>query len=413
VGYLRLMKQQKLKIAILSIHSSPLGPMGAKDTGGMSTYLCGLSRALGEAGHQVDIYTRAVKEANNSITSLYHNVRLISIVDGLGSLTKYELEPHAYLISDQIETYWRKEKLQYNVLFSHYWISGLVGRQLKLKFQLPHLMMFHTLGRAKNELCPGESEPPIRLKVEAELAESADLLVVAAESERQRLLEYFKLNLERVQVLAAGIDRSIFKPLDYWAAKDKLGLGSEKVILALGRLEPVKGFNLLLNATALIDPAFPLKIVIVGGDERGGDLTADLKKKAARLNLAAKVIFTGRVSYESLPDFYNAAAVTVLPSYYESFGLVALESLACCTPLVAGPVGVIPELVAVPGSENYVYLVSERSPALWAEKISEVISKPSGLSPLVGTEHLLDPYHWSKAAERLAEICRRLNKNTL
>ncbi len=404
--------RKQLKFAILSIHSSPVGLLGTKDTGGMSTYLLGLSRALADNGHQVDIYTRATTGINNSITTLYPNVRLILIADGLGSLTKYALRNHAGSIADRIKAFWQQGQLQYDLLFSHYWISGLVGCHLKLKCGLPHLLMFHTLGRAKNELCSGESEPPIRLQAEEELAGSADLLVVAAQSERQRMLEYFRLKPEKIQVVTAGIDRAIFSSLDHRAANHSLDLGSDQLILAVGRLEPVKGFDLLLEAAALIKPA-AFKAVIVGGDQRDRHFEAALKQKAARLNLNAQLLFAGPVDYANLPDYYRAAAVTVIPSCYESFGLVALESLSCGTPVIAGPVGVIPELAAIPGSESYVHLIANRSPKLWAEKIRELINK----APWTGSETYLDDlfaiYNWTAAAKRLTDIIHTLNEDQL
>ncbi len=404
--------QNKLKIAILSIHSSPLGALGTKDTGGMSTYLLGLTEALGASGHLVDIYTRALTGTNNQVVEVSTNVRLISINDGLNLLNKYELAQHANLLSEMIDDFSHHHNLHYDLLFSHYWISGLVGQLLQSKWQLPHLLMFHTLGRAKNELCPGESEPLERLAVEEKLALNADLLIVATQSERKRLLNYFSLDPNRIQVIPVGIDRHHFRPLDRSSAKEKIGIGTEKIILSVGRLEPVKGFDLLLAAAALIDPVFDLKVVIVGGDDQNRDLEADLKKTADRLKLTDRVIFAGRAAYDSLPYYYNAAAVTVIPSYYESFGLVAIESLACNTPLIAGPVGVILELAALPGSESHIHLVPERNPALWAAKIKEVLSAPQ-LIAKEDANHLLEGYSWPAAAKRFADISRSIIKNAL
>ena len=406
------MTQKHLKIAILSIHSSPLGALGTKDTGGMSTYLLGMTEALGAAGHLVDIYTRAVAGTNHQVTEVSTNVRLISINDGLGPLNKYELAQHVNPLSEMIDDFRQIHNLDYSLLFSHYWISGLVGQQLQSKWQLPHLLMFHTLGRAKNELCPDEKEPPERLEAEEKLALGADLLIVAAWSERERLLNYYSIDPDRVQVIPVGVDRNLFRPLDRSFAKQKIGLGAENIVLSIGRLEPVKGFDLLLAAAALIDPDVDFRVVIVGGDDQGRDLEEDLKKTADRLKLTDRVVFAGRAAYESLPYYYNAAAVTVMPSYYESFGLIALESLACNTPLIAGPVGVIPELADIPGSESLVHLVPERNPAIWAEKIKQVITSPP-LNAEAAAEHLLNRYSWPVAAERFAAICHSIIENRL
>jgi D-inositol-3-phosphate glycosyltransferase len=402
----------KLKIAILSIHSSPLGAQGTQDTGGMSTYLLGLTKALGASGHLVDIYTRALTGNNLKVTDLFTNVRLISLNDGLGPLNKYALAQSANKQAAQIDYFSQQHNLNYDLIFSHYWVSGLVGQQLHVKWQLPHLLMFHTLGRAKNDLCPGEDEPLARLAAEEKLALGADLVIVAARSERERLLNYYPLDPDRVQVIPVGLDRHLFRPLDSPAAKEKIGIKADKIILSVGRLEPVKGFDLLLAAAAFLDPAVDFKVLIVGGDERGRDLKADLKKTANRLHLTDRVVFAGHAAYENLPYYYNVAAVTVIPSYYESFGLVALESLACNTPLIVGPVGVIPELVEDPVSVGLVHLVSERSPALWAAKINEVLSAPHPFAK-DGAGHIPGGFSWPAAAKRFADLSRNIMKNAL
>jgi len=406
--------QNKLNIAFLSIHSSPLGALGAKDTGGMSTYLLGMTEALGTAGHLVDIYTRAVAGTNSEVTVMSANVRLIAINDGLGRLNKYELALHTNAISETIEIFRQQHNNHYDLVFSHYWISGLVGQQLQAKWRLPHLLMFHTLGRAKNELCPGESEPLERLAAEKELAFRADLVIVAAQSEKERLLNYYSLEPSRIQVIPIGIDRKLFRPFSRSVAKQKAGLGAaEKIILAVGRLEPIKGFDLLLAVAACIDPAVDFKVVLVGGDDQGKDLAGDLKKTAGWLNLSDRVVFAGRAAYDFLPYYYNAAEVTVIPSYYESFGLVALESLACNTPVIAGPVGVIPELAKIPGSDSYLHLVAERSPALWADQISWIIASSPHDDPATGAGRLLKPYSWPVVAESFIETCRSVLNNKL
>ncbi len=404
--------KNKLKIAILSIHSSPLGALGTKDTGGMSTYLLGLTKALGLSGHMVDIYTRAVAGTNHHVTEVSTNVRLISINDGLGPLCKYELADHAHPLAEIIEDFSQQNNLHYDLLFSHYWISGLVGQQLQTKWQLPHLLMFHTLGRAKNELCPGEKEPLERLEAEEKLAFGTDLLIVASQSERERLINYYSLDPDRVQVIPVGIDRNLFRPLDRSFSKEKIGLGTEKIILSVGRLEPVKGFELLLAATALIDQTLEYKVVIVGGDDQSNDLEEDLKKTADRLKLTDRIVFAGRAAYEVLPYYYNSAAVTVIPSFYESFGLVVLESLACNTPVVAGPVGVIPELAEISGSESHILVVPERNPVLWADLIREAITT----EPIIAgaaADHLLKKFSWTFAAECFTDICHSLIENRL
>ncbi len=397
-----------MRLAVLSIHSSPLGRAGSKDTGGMSTYLRGLSTALGQRGHRVDLFTRDA--GRNEITGVAPNVRLVCPGDGLGRLDKKELYPHCPAVAESIDRFSSLDDGGgYDYIFSHYWLSGVVGRILQERWNIPHLLMFHTLGRAKNEACPGEKEPWLRLETEAELARECDLLVTAAERERERIVEYYGLERGKVILVPCGIDRSLFYPFDQKGcleAKQQAGGRSEgKTILAVGRIEPVKGFDLLLEAASLLPAEDDFEIFIAGGDHKSKVLTAALKEKAGALGLGGKINFTGVVGYDRLPAYYNAADVTVIPSYYESFGLVALESAACGTPVVASPVGVLPELVARDSACGT--LVEERDPVKWAAAIHRTYTGKVRKSSR-DLDAVLAPYSWPEAAVKLESALRSL-----
>jgi D-inositol-3-phosphate glycosyltransferase len=215
-----------------------------------------------------------------------------------------------------------------------------------------------------------------------------------------------------VRVISCGINSRMFRQLDRDWATAQCGFGSKKTALAVGRLEPVKGFDLLLRAAALVDGNEDFMMVIVGGDNSSGDRGAALKSLTAELKLVDKVVFAGRVDYERLPLYYNAATVTVIPSCYESFGLVALESLACNTPLVAGPVGVIPELLKLPGGDNHIHLVNGRHPAVWAGEISGALAVSEPAQGISSAE-LLAPFSWTSAAARLVDVCHMALGNKL
>jgi len=399
-----------MRLAVLSIHSSPLGRAGSKDTGGMSTYLRGLSTALGQRGHRVDLFTRGSGSARNEIIGVAPNVRLVCPGDGLGRLDKTELYPHCPAVAESIDRFSRLDGGGgYDCIFSHYWLSGVVGRILQERWNIPHLLMFHTLGQAKNEACPGENEPRLRLETEAELARDCDLHVAAAERERGRIVEYYDLEREKVILVPSGIDRSLFYPFNQagcleakqWAG----GRPEGKTILAVGRIEPVKGFDLLLEAASLLPAEDDFEIIIAGGDHKSRVLTAALKEKAGALGLGGKINFAGVVEYDRLPVYYNAADVTVLPSYYESFGLVALESAACGTPVVASPVGVLPELVARDGACGT--LVGERDPVKWAAAIRRAYTS-KGRKSSRDLDAVLAPYSWPEAAVKLELALRSL-----
>ena len=391
-----------MRLAILSIHSSPMGRAGSKDTGGMSTYLRSLSSALGRKGHQVDLYTRRPNSGRERVENLEANVRLIYPGDGLAELDKNHLYSHCPAVADSIDRFSRLEKINYDFIYSHYWLSGISGRLLKKRWNKPHLIMFHTLARAKNELCPGEKEPQLRLETEAELARDCDLVVTAAESEKRRILNYYNLSIKKTALIPCGIERSVFHPINEKCRLDsKLHKGAQasgKTILAVGRIEPVKGFELLIEAVSLLPSEDDFKVVIIGGEGSGRAPLAALKDKVFDLGLSDRVFFTGVVEHSCLPFYYNAADITVIPSYYESFGLVALESIACGTPVIASPVGGVPELV---GQNNaFGCLVKGRDPVSWAAAIRKLYTKSKPI-PHTALETGLTPYSWPDAAEKL------------
>ena len=397
-----------MRIAILSIHSSPLGRAGSKDTGGMSIYLRGLSLALGSRGHRVDLYTRKAGSAEDTVQQVGPGVRLICPGDALGELDKNRLYAHCPAVAESIDRFMLREQLEYDVIFSHYWLSGVAGTILKQRRQVPHVIMFHTLGRAKNESCPGENEPQLRLEKEAELARDCDLIVAAAGLEKKRLQEYYSLSFDKVAIVPSGIDRSSFypyEPKERLEAKIEAGSSkAAKTILAVGRLEPVKGFELLLEAVSLLPAEDNYEVVIIGGEGKNEARLASLQEKARALGLGGRVSFKGVIEHERLPLYYNAADITVIPSYYESFGLAALESVACGTPVAGSPVGVLPELVG--GNCAFGVLVEGRDPAAWAAAIRRV----SGLKPISGKalEDALAPYSWPEAASRLEAVLSAL-----
>lgn len=398
-----------MRIAMLSIHSSPLGRAGSKDTGGMSIYLQGLASALGRRGHRVDLFTRKPNQGEDEVRQLEQNVRLICPGDGLGELDKHSLYPHCPAVAESIDRFKCSEQGWYDSIFSHYWLSGVVGRILKKRWKLPHLLMFHTLGRAKNETCPGEKEPSLRLELEAELALECDLVVASSTLEKERVVDYFALSPEKVALIPCGVARDFFYPFTPEKRRGaKLQVGSSpagKTILSVGRIEPVKGFDLLVDAASLLPAEDDFELIIAGGDGKSSALMADLKERVYEAGLAKRVRFSGVVEHSLLPVYYNAADITVLPSYYESFGLTALESLACGTPVAASPVGIVPELIG-PNS-GFGILLDNRSPAAWAAAIRRAYTGMPPISP-AALEAGLAPYSWPEAAAGLESALKSL-----
>ena len=333
------MLKAKLRIAMLSVHSCPQGQLGGRDTGGMNVYVRELSLALGRLGHQVDIYTRAHDTRDDQIYHPYPNVRLIHINAGgvrdMGKLVQYRHLPD---FASNLEDFTRSHHLGYDLIHSHYWLSGQVGQWLSQSWQVPNLVMFHTLGLIKNRLAIGDKESDLRLQTEQELVSNCHHIITATTREKDDLVIHFQALPEKITVIPCGINLELFQPLPESYARNQLGLKGDKVILFVGRIEPLKGIDRLLAATSRLKDSRP-KLIIIGGDDSSQPEVARLTALSQELGISESVSFPGSVPQSKLPLYYSAADACVIPSFYETFCLVILESLACGTPVVSTDVG--------------------------------------------------------------------------
>ncbi len=333
-----------LTIAMLSIHSSPVGNLGTRDTGGMSVYVLALARELGRAGHGVDIFTLRRHPDEPVVSPLASNVRIVTLDSGQpGPPAKNDLHRHADDLAAAIETFCFDNGRAYDLIHSHYWISGQVGRLLGERWQRPHVMTFHTLAALKNSTGQGKPEADVRQRAERQLVQSADALLVACQREKDHLRECYAADPGRINLVPGGVDFERFRPLDRAAARSRLGFDRKDfILLSIGRLAPLKGQARIIEALArLSDDA---RLLLVGGDGPEDREQQRLQQLAARLGVAARVVFTGSVPHGELPAYYAAADVYVQASHYESFGLVGLEALACGRPVVTSPVGIMATL---------------------------------------------------------------------
>ncbi len=336
-----------LRIAMLSVHSSPLGPLGSQNTGGMSVYVSELARWLGRYGHRIDIFTYMPGSAN--AVRLHPNVRLIHLLNqDRPEVPKERMPFHLEAVFSALESYRRRAGVVYDLIHSHYWLSGEVGALARDAWRVPHLMTFHTLGAVKNQTTPAENEPRGRISRERRLVRSADRVIVPVAAEKDHLVEFYGAPPDKVTVIAGGVNLERFQPRPRIEARRALGMnGEEEIVLFVGRFAPLKGLDALLEAVAVLAARRPhLRLILVGGD--GPRATADraLRAKAASLGITGRVRFAGRVPPEELIPYYAAADLLALPSHYESFGLVVLEALACGTPVLATPVGIAPAVIA-------------------------------------------------------------------
>lgn len=370
-----MMPVSQLRIAMLSVHSCPVGNLGAKDTGGMSIYVRELARELGKQGHLVDIYTRVHDPGDPQIINLGQNARLIHLTAGeVEEINKLAVYPYLPEFTCNLENFKKHNSLHYDLIFSHYWLSGLVGKYLQQLWNVPHIMMFHTLGAVKNAIGIGEGEPELRIETERDLTRDCHHIIAPANREKENLILHYGALPEKIGVVPCGVNLEQFKPMGKEIARQQLGFGDDKILLFIGRIEPLKGIEQLLRAMPYLQNIQGLRVEIIGGDEHSHHEIEQLRKLSRDLHIQDSVTFQGLIKHERLPYFYSAADACVLPSYYESFGLVALESLACGTPVVATDVGDLKSIIRQ-GETGYV--VIDNAPHRLAEKIALLLSRPS------------------------------------
>ena len=397
-----------LRVAVLSVHTCPLAALGGKETGGMNVYVREVARELGRMGVDVDVFTRSQNPEIPRVVALGANARVIHLPAGPEApMPREEVHRHLPEFVANLEAFRRREGMDYSIVHSHYWLSGVAGLSLSRRWGVPLIQMFHTLGQLKNEVAraPEELEPDLRIAEEERIVVAADCLVASNPVERAHLVWYYRAAAERIRVIPCGVDTELFRPMDQGEAKAALGLGPAPALLYVGRLSPIKGLETLLEAL----PRVPQRgepiptLVVVGGDtdEPQNGHVARLRERVATLGLGGAVRFLGAQPQEGLRLYYAAAEVTVMPSYYESFGMVALEAMACGRPVIASRVGGLTTTVqeGVTG-----YLVPEGDPLVLADRISAIL-RDADLRGRLGREaaRRAAQYRWPCVAEA---VCR-------
>jgi D-inositol-3-phosphate glycosyltransferase len=362
-----------MRIAMISAHTSPLAPLGGRDSGGMNIYVLELSLELARLGYEVDIFTRRDGELPH-VEAVAPGVRLVRIDAGPAEpIAKDRIIGFLPDFAAGMRRFAALQHQPYDAVHSHYWQSGWVGTLVSRALGLPHVVMFHTLGEVKNRARVTEQEPEVRIRHERNIARRATAIVTASEHERGLLQRYYGADPGRMYTVPCGIDIERFHPGDRGAARARLGLHpTNPVLLWVGRLEKLKGVDILIDAVAQLDER-DFTLVIVGGDEGAGELKDDLRAQAMAAGIAGNVRFEGPVAHDQLPAYYIAANVCVVPSYYESFGLVAVEAMACGTPVVASRVG---GLVSTVTDGVSGYLIPWRCPEPFAEKLEVLLNNP-------------------------------------
>jgi D-inositol-3-phosphate glycosyltransferase len=378
---------------------------GGKDSGGMNIYILEMAKRLAARGVQVDVFTRHHDPLDPQIVMFAPGARLIHLPAGPPSLDKsgvYELLPQ---FTSQMRRFCIANRLNYDIVSSHYWLSGLVGMRLASEWGVPHTTSFHTMAEMKRRGRPEEAEVAQRDGSEMNIACSADSVVVWTEHERTAVAEYCNVEPVKIDVIPPGVDLTRFRPMSQRQSRDHLGYGDEMNILFVGRLEPLKGLDNLFRAVASLEDPTKITLNVVGGDENSQEKTR-LQTLASRMKLTQSVNFIGSVNQDELPYHYNAADVCVLPSHYESFGLAALEAAACGRPVVASDVGGLPAIVK---SGATGYLVPAKQSDVMAERLCELLQNDVLRSRMgdAAREHA-ETLSWDRSTDALLDSYRSL-----
>jgi D-inositol-3-phosphate glycosyltransferase len=398
------------RVATLSVHTSPLDQPGTGDAGGLNVYVLEVSRRLAELGVAVDVYTRSTSSAAPPVVEVSPGVLVRHVIAGpYEGLDKADLPAQlCTFTSEVLRVEAANEPGWYDLVHSHYWLSGQVGRVARARWAVPLVHSAHTLAKVKNaSLADGDSpEPLARLVGEDRVVTEADRLIASTADEATQLRTLYDARAEQVVTVPPGVDLELFRMADASAARTRLGVPPDAVLLLfVGRIQPLKAPDLLLRAVPELLERRPelrgrLQVAVVGGPSGSGlDRPESLHKLAAALGITDLVRFEPPAGADQLPDWYRAADVTVVPSHSESFGLVALESQACGTPVVASAVGGLP--TAVRDGESGL-LVDSRRPADFAAAIERLVTAPRRRTGMAAAARRhAERFSWQRTAEGL------------
>jgi D-inositol-3-phosphate glycosyltransferase len=401
------------RIATISLHTSPLDQPGTGDAGGLNVYVVEVAKRLADRGIEVEIFTRAVCPDTPPAVELTGGVLVRNVVAGpFEELDKNALPGQICQFTFEVlRTEAAFAPGRYDLLHAHYWLSGQVAAVAKERWGVPLIQSMHTLGKVKNlALAAGDcAEPAARIRGEGEVVAAADRLVANTDEEARQLVELYEADSRRVETVNPGVDLSVFRPGSAAAARARLGLPADAVVLLFaGRIQPLKGPDIVLHAAADLLRSRPalagrLVVLFVGGPS-GSEVGAPgrLGGLAARLGIAGCVRMEPPCPQRELADWYRAATVVLVPSHSESFGLVALEAQACGTPVVAAAVGGL--RTAVRGGYSGI-LVEGHDPAAWARVLGELIGSPRRLAQLSrGALAHASGFGWPATADRLIGV---------
>jgi D-inositol-3-phosphate glycosyltransferase len=407
-----------LRIAMLSYHTCPLAILGGKDTGGMNVYVRELTRQLGRMGIHVDVFTRSQDEhVPHVIHELGYGNRVVHVPAGPEiPVSKREMAGYIPEFAEGIKQFAAEKDIQYDLIHSHYWMSGLAAEDLSDAWDVPIVHMFHTLGEMKNRIARSEDEREGAYRIDGEkrVIARADRIIAATLAEQTQLQYLYKANRRKITIIPPGVDTGHFYPIPMDEARQYVGADMhKKLVLFVGRIEPLKGLETLIRAIACHRTASlgQVTLAVIGGDPDVSPqkMTAEMariQQLCDDLCMGRMVVFLGKRAQDTLPYYYSAADVLVMPSHYESFGMVALEAMACGTPVIASQVGGLAYLIK--DGETGFHVPDQDHEAL-CEKLLIILKDPHQRERmgLRAAEYAKD-YAWVNIATQILEVYKSL-----
>ena len=388
------------RLALLSLHSSPLAQPGTGDSGGMNVYVRELAAALAQAGVECVVYTRRSEARAADVVAVEPGFEVVHVTAGPPDLPKEDLPAVIAEFADGVRRQLTTHRPA-DIIHANYWLSGVAAHQLKHELDLPLVSTFHTLARVKSDA--GDPEPHDRVQAEAGVIGCSDAVLASCETERTQLVELYDAPADRVEIVPPGVDHAFFSPGTQAGARRALGLGDQPVSLFVGRIQPLKGLDVAVQALAQLRSRSASLVVVGGPSGAGGEVElARVRRLAVELGVADRIRWVAPQPHHVLSTYYRAADVCVVPSRSESFGLVALEASACGTPVVASAVGGLLSLV---DHASTGWLIPDRQPRHWAAAIDSVLDDPAA-ARLMGARAAsrAQAYTWSGAAGRLRRL---------
>ncbi len=401
------------RIAMISMHTSPLAPLGGKKTGGMNVYIRELAQELGKRGIAVDIFTRrtSLEEPLIDLT-LGENVRVIYLTAGaIQPLSPEEQFAHLSEFTARLMAFATRHNAHYDIVYSHYWLSGWVAQKLKEAWGTPFVQMFHTLGQMKQRITQHlPFMPDERINMEMQIVQQADCLVAATPAEQTQLIWLYRANRKKIEIIPPGVNIDRFRPIATEEARQRTGLEKNcRVLLFVGRIEKLKAVDTIIEALHRLYRTHPELLqgvccAIIGGNPQDNDDVEmhRLQMLVEKFGLTDTIQFLGAKDQTLLPEYYAAATAVIMPSDYESFGMVALEAMASGTPVIASEVGGLQFLIE---NGKTGYLIPTREPQALADRIGYLLTNAAHSQEMgQNAAEVARTYAWSNIANRLLAL---------